>query len=192
MLDILNSGQEGEDHKMHSGGPKYGITLVDAGMVAQLTDEESSTFIGLLTTLGEGDGRAAAEFTLRFSIENHMDKEESEAFVSEMSELFAEKCRGYGTNVDAGEVLRGILRLINAHHVRIDANFATLVINILCVESLARRVCPTYNVLDASRPLLQTYRKLCFQKDGITPRSKEGYHKVSAILMNTGQLQYVI
>ena len=106
MLDVLNSGQEGEDHKIHLGEPKYGITLVDAGMVAQLTDEESSTFIGLLTALGEGDGRAAAEFTLRFSIENHMDKEENEAFAAEMSELFAEKCRGYGTNVDCGEVLR--------------------------------------------------------------------------------------
>ena len=37
-----------------------GICLVDAGMVAQLTDDESSTFIGLLSSLGEGDGARAA------------------------------------------------------------------------------------------------------------------------------------
>jgi hypothetical protein len=37
-----------------------GICLVDAGMVAQLTDHESSTFIGLLSSLGEGDGASAA------------------------------------------------------------------------------------------------------------------------------------
>jgi len=37
-----------------------GICLVDAGMVAQLTDEESATFIGLLSSLGEGDGVSAA------------------------------------------------------------------------------------------------------------------------------------
>ena len=156
----------------------FGITLVDAGMVAQLTDEESSTFIGLLTTLGEGDGKGAAEFALRFSIENNMGETEREAFTNDMVKLFAEKCQGYGTNVDTGEVLRGVLKLIQAHHVRIDANFATLVINVLCVEGLARRVCPSYNVLDASRPLLETYRKLCFQKDGVTPKRKEGYYKV--------------
>jgi aarF domain-containing kinase len=148
-------------------------------MVAQLTDEESSSFIGLLTSLGDGDGRAAAEFALRFSIENHIDEKEKEAFVKEMIALFDEKCKGYGTNTDVGEMLRGILGLIREHHIRIDANFATLVINVLCVESLGRRLCPSYNVLDASRPLLETYRKLCFQKDGFTPNGKT--HKVSTL-----------
>ena len=47
MIDIT-------DRKGKRGGPisetsSYSITLVDAGMVAQLTDYESSTFIGLLT-----------------------------------------------------------------------------------------------------------------------------------------------
>jgi hypothetical protein len=41
-----------------------GICLVDAGMVAQLTDQESSTFIGLLSSLGEGDGVSAAGASL--------------------------------------------------------------------------------------------------------------------------------
>jgi hypothetical protein len=44
-----------------------GICLVDAGMVARLTDHESSTFIGLLSSLGEGDGASAAG-AFRFSL----------------------------------------------------------------------------------------------------------------------------
>lgn len=91
---------------------RYGITLVDAGMVAQLTDEESSIFIGLLASLGEGNGKEAAEFALQFSLENHFPKKEKEAFIEDMEALFAERCRGYGTNVDVGDVLRGILGLI--------------------------------------------------------------------------------
>lgn len=176
MLDVLDSG------KGDNAPSKFRIALVDAGMVAQLTEEEGQRFIGLLTALGEGDGRAAAEFALQFSIENDISDEEMEKFKEEMCELFDKICKGYFSNVDVGEVLRGVLGLIRDHRVRIDANYATLVINLLCVESLARRICPTYNVLDASRPLLQTYRRICYQEDGFTPKSKDSYHKVRKLL----------
>ena len=179
MLDVPDpeTGDNGQ-LKLPDSTPKFAICLVDAGMVAQLTEEESTTFIGLMAAIGEGNGRAAAEFALRFSIENRMGETEKEIFAKEMDTLFAERCQGYGTNVDVGGVLRGVLALIRQHHIRIDANFATLVVNILCVESLASRVCPSYNVLDAAKPLLQTYRKMCFEDDGITPRKKENSIKV--------------
>lgn len=176
MIEFVNAGKEGEVEDMSSA--KFRISLVDAGMVAQLTEQESSTFIGLMTALGEGDGRAAAEFALRFSMENTMNDKDKECFKEGMCNLFVKSCKGYGTNVDVGRVLQGVLGLIRDNHVRIDSNFATLVINVLCVESLARRVCPTYNVLDAARPLLEQYRRICYQEDGFTPRNKDSYHKV--------------
>jgi aarF domain-containing kinase len=160
-----------------NGKKKYQITLVDAGMVAQLTEAESSTFIGMLTCIGEGDGEAAAEFALRFSIGNDLSEMESMQFKKDMVEFFGKNCRGYGTNVDVGEVFRGILGLIREHRIRIDANYATLVINVLCIEGLGRRICPSYNVLDAARPLLQTYRRFVYQDDGYTPKSKSTYAK---------------
>lgn len=135
-------------------------------MIAKLTDDESSTFIGLLASLGEGDGEAAADFALQFSLENNFTESERDDFRADMVEMFAERCQGYGTNVDVGHVLRGVLGLIRKHHVRIDANYATLVVNVLCVESLARDVCPGYNVLDAAKPLLRAYRNLCYDKTG--------------------------
>ena len=148
------------------------ITLVDAGMVVKLTDEESSAFIGLLSSLGEGNGDEAAEYTLQFSLDrNSMSVAQKRFFAADMVLLFQERCRGYGTNVDVGYVLRGVLSLIRKHRVRIDANFATLVINCLCLESLARGVCPTYNVLDAARPLLQGYRSFVHQQSTGRPES---------------------
>jgi len=144
------------------------ITLVDAGMVARLEDEESANFIGLLSSLGAGDGRTAAESVLRFSEQNidgsdeSLTAEEKEAFTQDMILLFQKKCKGYGSNVDVGEVLRGVLEVIKNHRVRIDANYATLVVNALCIEGLAKRVCPSYNVLDAAKPLLSSYRSLPF------------------------------
>ena len=148
------------------------ITLVDAGMVVKLTDEESSAFIGLLSSLGEGNGDEAAAYTLQFSLDsNSMSVAQKRYFAADMVLLFQERCRGYGTNVDVGHVLRGVLTLIRKHRVRIDANFATLVINCLCLESLARGVCPTYNVLDAGRPLLQGYRRFVDQQKAERPKS---------------------
>lgn len=173
MIEVMQS----ENQPIEAA--KFRITLVDAGMVAQLTEDESSTFIGLLTTLGEGNGEAAAEFALQFSLENELDEEEKKLFKEDMRALFDRCCKGYGTDVDVGEVLRGVLGLIRDHHIRIDTNYATLVVNVLCIESLARRVCPTYNALDASKPLLQQYRKLCYEDDGYTPRNHGSYHKVS-------------
>jgi predicted unusual protein kinase regulating ubiquinone biosynthesis (AarF/ABC1/UbiB family) len=149
-------------------------------MVARLTQEESNNFIGLLSSVGEGDGRTAAEAALRFSMENKLSQKEREEFVADMQEMFAERCKGYGTQVDVGLVLRGILSLIRKHRVRIDANYATLAVNCLCVESLARRVCPDYNLLDAAKPLLRKYRSIRFQPDGTPKPASAAQDLVSA------------
>jgi predicted unusual protein kinase regulating ubiquinone biosynthesis (AarF/ABC1/UbiB family) len=144
------------------------ICLVDAGMVAQLSDNEAAVFIGLLSAIGEGDGVMAAQFALQFSHDNnHVTSESRTAFSNDMIVLFIERCRGYGTNVDLGYVLRGVLSLLRKYKIRVDSNFATLVVNVLCIQGLAYDVCPEYNVLDAAKPLLQCYRNLCFTKDGI-------------------------
>jgi aarF domain-containing kinase len=194
MLDIHDNGSSesstpsnavvpvGIDHVLKND---VCVCLVDAGMVAQLTDEESANFIGVLCSLGEGDGKLAAECALRFSKENSkLTEEERQAFIHDIILVFEERCQGYHTNVDVGHVLRGILSVIRKHHVRIDANYATLVVNALCVESLARRVCPSYNVLDASKPMLQSYRKIAYTKDGVPIKVSHQAVKRAMPLMN--------
>jgi predicted unusual protein kinase regulating ubiquinone biosynthesis (AarF/ABC1/UbiB family) len=125
---------------------------------------------------------------LQFSIENNLSDEKRNAFMDDMVELFAERCRGYGMDVDVGNVLRGILGLIRKHQVRIDANFATLVVNCLCVESLAHRVCPEYRILDAGRPLLETYRRMCYTGDG-TPKPNARNSKLFKALLSAMYLK---
>jgi hypothetical protein len=78
-------------------------------MVAQLSQEESNNFVGLPCSLGEGNGRVAAQCALRFSKDSQFTMEEESAFASAMEELFKVECRRYGTSVDVREILRGIL-----------------------------------------------------------------------------------
>ena len=85
---------------------KKQLTLVDAGMVASLTPEESLNFIGILSALGAGDGRKAAEAVLGFGGPRE-PSEDDELFTEEIIELFSRICKGYGNEVDVGAVLRG-------------------------------------------------------------------------------------
>ena len=124
-------------------------------------------FIGLLSALGASDADKAAEAVLSFGGVPTKNDE----FVVDMRELFKERCRGYGHNVDVGEVLRGVLNLVRKHQIRISANYATLVVNVLCIESMAKKLVPDYNVLDAGKPLLSSYRRLlCYKPKSRTRR----------------------
>lgn len=134
------------------------IVLVDAGMVARLVPEEQRNFIGLIEAMGEGRGEEAANHIMRFTTHPNYDKQTRGKFRLDMKELFAKVCKGYGHNVSLGETLRGILHLIRLNKITIDANYATLVMNCLCLDSLAASLHPTYNILDAAKPLLRFHR----------------------------------
>lgn len=197
LVEVENEEKEqiSDDHRggtmqpLQDGGYFHGrITLVDAGMVAILDPTESTNFIKLLASLGEADAITAANCMLQFTspqtqeeidkwythpdgIVTSLNPEERNAFTADVKKLFEKKCGGYGTNVDVGEVLRGMLEIIKCHRLRIDANYATLVVNALCIEGLARRVCPSYNVLDGCKPLLKSHSyylsmRYAEQKDG--------------------------
>jgi len=72
-------------------------------------------------------------------------------------QLFKVCCRGYDTGVDIGEVLRSVLKLIRKYQLRIDVNYATLLINLLCLEGIATALSPKYNLLDRAKPLLSPH-----------------------------------
>ena len=69
--------------------------------------------------------------------------------------VFAVKCKGYRRGTDIGEVLRGVLSICRKHHVTVPANYATLVMNALCLDGMARSLLPGYNVLDSAEALLR-------------------------------------
>lgn len=44
--------------------------------------------------------------------------------------------------------------------VRVDARYATAMVNLLCIESFASKLCPSYNLLDESEGLLRAHEAL--------------------------------
>lgn len=144
---------------LYAHGPR--LALVDAGMVATLTPDETEAFVGLIEALGAPDAAAAARCVRLFSKSNdQMTQAQVHAFDADVAALFVDRCGGYGTHVDFGHVVRGVLELVRKHKVRVDANYATLIINALCLDGLAHDFYPTYSVLDGAKPLLQIHRRL--------------------------------
>lgn len=136
------------------------IVLVDAGMVANLSPSEQHNFIGLLECMILGDGAEAATHVLKFSNQQTcVDPAVRLAFIEAMRLFFLEECRGLGQSISLANVLRGVLKLVREHGVRIDVNYATLVMNALCLDGLANALLPSYNVLDAAAPLLMAHRQ---------------------------------
>lgn len=134
------------------------IVLVDAGMVARLVVDEQENFIGLLQAMGRGRGDEAAKHILKFSSRTDYTPYQITAFSRDMVYLFSKVCRGYHTNVKIGDVLKHILTLVRIHRITIEANYATLVMNALCLDSLASNLMPSYNVLDGAQSLLTFHR----------------------------------
>jgi len=144
---------------------KSSLCLLDAGMVAQLTEIEQQTFVGFLSSLSSGDGAKTAGYILKFSESQTCSLEQQEEFARCIKRLFEEKCRGYGTGTQLGEVFRGVLTLIREHQVRIDANYATLILNALCLDGLAQELEPEYNIVDGAASLLRAHW-LLYSKPG--------------------------
>ena len=53
------------------------------------------------------------------------------------------------------EVLQGVLGALREHRVRVEGEIATSLVNLLCIESIATRLDPGYNLLDESEALLR-------------------------------------
>ena len=133
------------------------VILVDAGMVAKLTNKEQTNYIGMLQAMGEGNGRKAARHVMSFTDNPSYSLEQRKDFEDAMGQMFKVKCRGYGTGTDLGSVLRSVLQLVRVHQIRIDANYATLVMNALCLDGLATQLIPGFVVLDSSKWLLKMH-----------------------------------
>lgn len=134
------------------------IGLVDAGLVAILTAEQRTHFTGLLIAVGAGDSKLAAECLLAFKPPTltPYSSVTIAAVHEEMRALFAVTARGYGTDTRLGYVLRGALAIVRRNGLGVEANYATLIVNALCLDGLADSLLPQplYNVLDGAKEML--------------------------------------
>merc|ERR1711990_923482 len=110
-----------------------------------------------MQAIGRGNTQGASDRCLDFSTRNPRIHK---AFAADVRDMFSEKCKGYGHGTDLSEVMRAMMVFIQRHRVSIEGNYMTMVVNVMCLEGIARGCDPTYNLLEMARPCLVAHEKV--------------------------------
>ncbi|CCK67857.1 Cqd1p KNAG_0A01680 [Huiozyma naganishii CBS 8797] len=134
------------------------ICFIDVGLVTELNETNRVNFIDLFNALASFDGYKAGELMVERSRtpETAIDKQ---GFASKVDRLVREvKQRTFtlGT-ISIGDLLEQMLSMVRSHHVRMEGDFASMVIAILLLEGIGRQLDPDLDLFESSLPLLREY-----------------------------------
>uniref|UniRef100_A0A672HIG7 ABC1 atypical kinase-like domain-containing protein n=1 Tax=Salarias fasciatus TaxID=181472 RepID=A0A672HIG7_SALFA len=133
----------------------FQLVLLDAGIVAQLSDHDLANFRAVFTAVVLRQGERVAELILHHARDNECS--DVPEFKREMAELVDHALRSNTLSlgkVQVAELLSRVFGLLIKHKVKLESNFASIVFAIMVLEGLGRSLDPNLDVLDLAKPLL--------------------------------------
>ena len=132
------------------------VTILDAGLAKQMAPEDFVNLTSLFRCVVQGKGREVATLMLeRSKVQECMDeekfREDMEKFVSH---VFTEKL-SLG-HFQVSYILRELFAMAIRHRVKIESNFATIMLAIMIAEGIGRALDPDIDILRAAVPYLIT------------------------------------
>nr|XP_015208518.1 PREDICTED: uncharacterized aarF domain-containing protein kinase 2 [Lepisosteus oculatus] len=130
------------------------LVLLDAGIVAQLSEKDLQNFRSVFTAVVLGQGDRVAELILHHA--RASECRSVERFKQEMAELVNEARSNTVTlgKVQVGKLLSRVFKLLITHKVKLESNFASIVFAIMVLEGLGRSLDPDLDILEIAKPLL--------------------------------------
>jgi len=64
----------------------------------------------------------------------------------------------YSPSETPAKVLEGIMTIIREHEINIDSDVGNLIINLICIDSVAKAMDPEYNIFDRVMPYLTVHQ----------------------------------
>ncbi|XP_004594526.2 uncharacterized aarF domain-containing protein kinase 2 [Ochotona princeps] len=130
------------------------LVLLDAGIVAELSDADLSNFRAVFLAVVMGQGRRVAELILHHA--RASECRDVEGFKTEMAALVTQARRNTITleKVHVSSLLSSVFKLLMTHRVKLESNFASIVFAIMVLEGLGRSLDPKLDILEAARPFL--------------------------------------
>lgn len=133
----------------------FQLVLLDAGIVAQLSDHDLANFRAVFGAVVLRKGEQVAELILHHARENECS--DVAAFKREMAELVDSTLSGNTLSlakIQVSDLLSRVFSLLIKHKVKLESNFASIVFAIMVLEGLGRSLDPNLDVLDLAKPLL--------------------------------------
>ncbi|KAG7230933.1 hypothetical protein INR49_024961 [Caranx melampygus] len=130
------------------------LVLLDAGIVAHLSDHDLANFKAVFTAVVLRQGERVAELILHHARANEC--QDVPQFKKEMAQLVDHALSNTLSlgKIQVAELLSRVFGLLIKHKVKLESNFASIVFAIMVLEGLGRSLDPNLDILDLAKPLL--------------------------------------
>ncbi|XP_028624281.1 uncharacterized aarF domain-containing protein kinase 2 isoform X1 [Grammomys surdaster] len=130
------------------------LVLLDAGIVAKLQASDLRNFRAVFQAVVMGQGHRVAELMLHHAQANEC--KDVERFKAEMATLVTQARKNIVTleKLHVSSLLASVFKLLMTHKVKLESNFASIVVAIMVLEGLGRSLDPTLDILEAAKPFL--------------------------------------
>ncbi len=124
-------------------------------MVVKLSPSDRRNLIDLFFAVVENDGRKVGRLMIERS-NSDARTVDADGFMNALQRIVnTVNQEGLLLNsTDVGGLLKEILSLCYKHNVKLDSNFASIMIAIIVIEGLGRRLDPNINILQYAAPYI--------------------------------------
>nr|XP_055049146.1 uncharacterized aarF domain-containing protein kinase 2 [Misgurnus anguillicaudatus] len=139
---------------MRPNPPPLQLVLLDAGIIAQLSEEDKHNFRAVFTAVVLKQGERVAELILHHARAN--DCQDVTRFKKEMAELVDHALSDTLSlgKIQVAELLSRVFGLLIHHKVKLESNFVSMVFAIMVLEGLGRSLDPNLDILEIAKPIL--------------------------------------
>lgn len=128
------------------------LTFLDCGMVAELTGENRQNLVDLFSAVIDNRGYDVGKMMVERAREHNCD--DIDGFCKETERIVAE-VMGSGLRLEkvrVGKVLQDLMNATCGYQVRMESNYATLMVSVMVLEGLGRMLDPKIDILSAAAP----------------------------------------
>ncbi|RKP26712.1 ABC1-domain-containing protein [Syncephalis pseudoplumigaleata] len=143
---------------LFSEGYRPRLVFLDAGLIAELNDKNRRNFIDLFKAIVTFDGYTAG----RLMVERCRTPDlvvEPEVFALKMQKLIMQlRDMTFSLGkVSIGDILMDVLQMVREHHVRLEGDFANVVLSTLILEGIGRQLDPSLDIASVALAALRDF-----------------------------------
>lgn len=152
-VDVLDHIDEFQVYLKESPCPLK-LVLLDTGITSHLEERDFNNFYQVFTAIVQCKGDVVAELFVKHASSNQC--KDFDQFKADMADLVrrAHEQTLQLNKMQVGQLLRDLFALMIHHKVKLESNFASIILAIMVLEGLGRSLDPTLDILKAARPVL--------------------------------------
>jgi len=152
------------DTEAHKAKPH--LTFIDAGIVTELTQQDRRNFVDLFYAIATGQGEAAGRLMIERS--RRHECQDPEGFCRGISRIVEEATAGQHLRlgkIRVGFLIQKVLALCIQYKVKLESNFASILLAIGVLEGVGRSLDPELDILAAATPVILKSRYFQTKKE---------------------------